>query len=468
MMPTRLNFRTQTVQSLADEKLQANLAHSLSQSCQKRRVMVESLPDWEQMRDRAAHIKNAVIANLDRELAAFADKAERKGFELLWARDARSARDHIVDILTRHKVRTVVKSKSMLTEEIELNQFLSEHGLISIETDLGEYIAQISRQRPSHITAPIIHLSRRDVGRIMHEKLGIQYTESPEELTAAARKTLRSAFLSADAGISGVNFGLIDEGSLVVVENEGNARLSLSLPPVYIAVMGIERLIPSMADLSLFLTLLTVSATGQRISNYVSIINGPRRTGENDGPDKAYLVLVDNGRTDLLHDSRYRSMLTCIRCGACLNICPVYRKVGGHAYASVYPGPMGMILSPLLFSREYYRDLPFASTLCGACSEVCPVKIPLNQLLLELRADLIQSRQRPWWEHQLFRLFALCASHPRLYRLMAYLGSSFQFLFRSSDGGLNVPRWSDQRYFQPLARSSFHSLKHGLRRRKNR
>jgi len=457
LMKERVNFSRNAEISLKNKNLQRNLDYSLTLSNKKRNELVETFPEWEEMRSHAAQLRTHVVENLEKYLREFSDNATQKGLQILWAKDATRACELIAGTLREHHVSRVVKSKSMLTEEIDLNNYLSKQGITPIETDLGEYIAQIASQKPSHITAPISHLSRQEVASIMSENLGIRYTEDPAELTSAARRILRSSFLSAEAGISGTNFGLAREGSLVVVENEGNARLSISLPPIHIAVMGIERVLPGLADLPLLLTLLTVSATGQRISNYVSIINSPSKQGEPDGPEKVFIVLVDNGRTEILRNVKYRPILNCIRCGACLNICPVYRKVGGHAYGSVYPGPLGAVLSPVLFSRTQYRDLPYASTLCGACTEVCPVKIPLHHLLLDLRADNVQSSARPTVERIMFSIFGLICSRPRLYRGLEKIIRCLQPLIRSRDGGLFIPGWSKTRYFPGLAPQSFHA-----------
>ncbi|MFC1853157.1 LutB/LldF family L-lactate oxidation iron-sulfur protein, partial [candidate division CSSED10-310 bacterium] len=440
------DFRHQAALSLKDENLQKILGHTLAYSNQKRNAAVESFPNWEEMRNQAAQIRNFIISNLDIQLQKFTAQAEANGMKVLWAEDARQANDLILKIIKSKEAKKVVKSKSMLTEEIGLNVALEKHGLDVFETDLGEFIAQLAHQPPSHITAPIIHLSKKEAGKILCDYLQMPFTDDPAELTLMAREYLRKHFLSAQIGITGVNFGLVDEGALVILENEGNARLSITLPPVHIAVMGLERLLPSAHELPLFLNLLTVSATGQKLTNYVSVIRSARKSDEPDGVEELYLILVDNGRSRVLALKKYRQILHCIRCGACMNVCPIYGRVGGHAYNSVYPGPLGAVLSPLLFSLPYYSQEPFASSLCGRCAEVCPVKIPLHHFLLELRADIVTARLKPTWEKYLFKMWSYLLTHHQLYRFAEKFLRILQPLFSRKGKGMFVPGWSRTRY----------------------
>lgn len=347
-----------------------------------------AFPDPEAARERAAEIKEAILEDLENHLEAFIVRARENGMIVHRAIDGAEARRIIVAIC-QSTPGAIVKGKSMATEEIHLNHALEEAGLEVVETDLGEFVVQIDGDTPSHIVTPIIHKDRRQVAAsFRREGLG-DYSEDPATLAGQARAHLREKFRSATVGISGVNFALVEEGVLAIVENEGNNRLSTTAPQVHIAVMGIEKLLPSARDLPLFLKLLAGSATGQRITVYTHLVKGPRRDDESDGPSQVHVVLLDNGRSRILR-SRYRSILRCIRCGACLNVCPVYRATTGHGYRHTYPGPLGAVLAPALEGVEAMGDLAKASTLCGACEEVCPVKIPIPDMLLHLREEAVR------------------------------------------------------------------------------
>ncbi|MFN8138286.1 MAG: lactate utilization protein B [Fimbriimonadales bacterium] len=339
-------------------------------------------------RKHAAAVKDHVLDNLADLLKEFEANCAKNGITVVWARDAKTAREHVLNIIKLHASPgdTIVKGKSMLTEEIHLNEILEESGYVPIETDLGEFVVQLDRETPSHIVAPIIHKSKQDVANTFKQHNIGDGSGDAEKLTMLAREELRKRFQQATVGISGVNFGVVDKGRIVVVSNEGNNRLSTTAPPVHIAMMGIEKLIPRMADLPTFLTLLASSATGQRITTYVHMISGPRKPDELDGPTSVYLVLVDNGRSSIV-SSEFRSILRCIRCGACLNVCPVYRAASGHAYDHVYSGPLGLVLAPNLDGLSKRGDVVKSSSLCGACEEVCPVHIPLPDMILKLRRD---------------------------------------------------------------------------------
>jgi L-lactate dehydrogenase complex protein LldF len=357
----------------------------------------------------------------------------------------------------------------MTTEEIDLNERLEHHQLEAVETDLGEYIIQLAHERPTHIVAPAMHYTRYDVADIFTKRLHIERETVPEKQTMIARGILREKFLAADIGISGANFLVADSGAVVIVENEGNARLSTSAPKIHIAIAGIEKIIPRAQDLATFLKLLGRSATGQWMSAYMSFLSGPRRPGEIDGPDEFYVVLVNNGRTKLLADRNKRQSLYCIRCGACLNTCPVYRRIGGHAYPWVYSGPIGAILTPQFKGITHAPTLPFASSLCGACAEVCPVKIDIPKILLELRSDVkkAEAREKPnRLERLAFRLFAWLMTHPRAYEMAGRMAASFA---PPSDRGwlravpplMNigpVKAWLAQRDLPPSPTHSFREL----------
>jgi len=335
-------------------------------------------------------IKWRVMENLDKFLPEFEANFQKRGGKVIWANDAEEANREILSIIQKAGAKTVVKSKSMATEEIQLNEFLEEHHIESIETDLGEYIIQLLGQRPYHIVTPAMHLSKEDIAKLFNEKFGTPLDFTPEQLTNKARELLREKYVQADVGITGANFLIADTGSIAVSENEGNARLSVSFPKIHIAVVGIEKMIPSMADLDLYWPMLATHGTGQNLTVYNTILSGPRQVDESDGPDEMYVVLLDNGRTNLLAQKEQRQGLYCIRCGACLNGCPVYKNIGGHAYEATYSGPIGSIITPHLQGMEEFKHLSYASSLCGKCTEVCPVKIDIHKMLLLNRRDAVK------------------------------------------------------------------------------
>jgi L-lactate dehydrogenase complex protein LldF len=355
---------------------------------EKRDRIARTLPEWEWLRETASQVKLHTVANLAEYLEQFEAAATALGAHVHWARDAEEHNRIVLDILRRHDVRRVVKSKSMLTEECHLNPFLERHGLELVDTDLGERIVQLRHETPSHIVLPAIHIKKEEVGDTFHEHLGTRAgAADPQYLTEAARTHLRDKFLRADAGITGVNFGIAETGGFVVCTNEGNADLGASLPPLHIACMGIEKLIPRAADLAVFLRLLARSATGQPITTYSSHFHGPRRDEAGNVTGELHIVLVDNGRTAIRDHEGLRPALNCIRCGACMNTCPVYRRSGGHSYNAVVPGPIGSVLSPTADAKRH-KSLPHACSLCGSCTDVCPVKIPLHHQLLAWRKEL--------------------------------------------------------------------------------
>ncbi len=452
------NFKILVEERIHNPQLRNNLARATSTTLKKREEVVGEFSNWEEMREAAHEMKRLVIEHLDTYLRRFVERAETNGMIVHFANDGAEAGGIALDIIRRHGGKTVVKSKSMTTEEIHLNALLESNGIESLETDLGEYIVQLAGEIPSHITAPALHKSRQEIGALFAEKLGIEYTESPEELTAIARNILRKKFLDADIGISGVNAAVADTGTICVVENEGNARLSVSLPKVHIAVMGIEKIVPDTRGLALLLKMLARSSTGQRISSYTSFIAGPRRNGEIDGPEEVHLIILDNGRTRMLQDPRLREALYCIRCGACLNVCPVYQTIGGHSYGTHYPGPIGSVITPVFEGLDESRYLPFASSLCGNCSEICPVKIPLHHLLLYQRQRIVESRLNNRWEKALFRCWLVAMRSPGLYAFAGSMGRVFSALFRKSDGSIPVPVWSKTRSFPAMPDKSFRTM----------
>ncbi len=340
---------------------------------------------------RAAFLKYKAINDIDRYLLEFEANFIQKGGKVIWANDANEAIKEINKILTKHSARTIVKSKSMITEEIDFNEEMHKSHRESLETDLGEFIVQVAGEKPYHIITPIMHKSKEDVAELFTKKYDLAPNSTPEEITAFVRKLLREKFVTADAGITGVNFIVADTGSVCVTENEGNALLSVAFPKVHIAIAGIEKIIPSLEDIDLYWSLLSTYGTGQNITVYNNIISGPRQENETDGPLDMYVVLLDNGRTKLLAQQEQRRALSCIRCGACLNGCPIYKNMGGHAYGTTYSGPIGAVITPYLSGLDEFKHLSYASTLCGKCSEVCPVKIPLHDLLLHNRNDAVKA-----------------------------------------------------------------------------
>ena len=356
-------------------------------------------------REKAKNIKWKAIENLDKMLESFEAKIIKRGAKVIWAEDAKQALDEIGKICAEKNCKTLVKSKSMVTEEIHLNKFLQEQGIESIETDLGEYIQQLDGEPPYHIVTPAMHKSKEDVAKLFAEKLGTDPKLTPEQLTLVARDVLRKKYAEAEVGLTGANFIVADIGGIAITENEGNARLSCSMPKTHIVVAGIEKVIPSMNDLALFWPLLATYGTGQKITVYSTIVTGPRQEKESDGPDEMYVILLDNGRTNILANEKSRESLYCIRCGACLNACPVYKNIGGHSYEATYSGPIGSVITPHLNGMEEWKHLSYASSLCGNCTEVCAVKINLHELLLENRQEAVDEGDSSFAERTGWKLW---------------------------------------------------------------
>jgi L-lactate dehydrogenase complex protein LldF len=341
-------------------------------------------------KERASHLKYKAINDLDKYLVEFEANFITRGGKVVWAQDGDEAIKEILNILKKYDARYVVKSKSMITEEIELNHHLQENKVESLETDLGEYIVQLAGEKPYHIITPVMHKSKEDIAELFHEKFGVPKDATPEQITAFVRRLLRDKFTSADVGITGANFLIADIGGIALTENEGNGVMTVSFPKIQISIVGIEKIIPSLKDLDLFWPLLSTHGTGQNITVYNTILTGPRQENETDGPVEMYVVLLDNGRTELLEQEEQRRALSCIKCGACLNGCPIYKNIGGHAYGTTYSGPIGSVITPYMRGLEEFKHLSFASSLCGKCTEVCPVKINLHELLLYNRNDSVE------------------------------------------------------------------------------
>ena len=453
-------FQTGVRKALADPALQ----EALDCNAERRRAGWEAafalLPESGAVRQRAAEIRRRTIAELDAHLETFTAQLRRHGVLVHRAADGAEACRAVLSLLQSHGVRKVVKAKSMVTEEIGLNPVLTAAGIEVVETDLGEFIVQLRGEPPAHITAPAIHLRREDVGRTLEQHLGLPFTTEVAEMTAAVRQAMRLRFFEAEAGISGVNFGVAETGTLCLVTNEGNGRMVTSLPPLHIAVMGTERLVPSLADLSVMLEVLPRAGTGQARTSYISLLQGPRGPGDPDGPLERHVVLVDNGRS-AVRESAMAEALACIRCGACLNACPVYQEIGGHAYGSVYPGPIGSVISPALWGVARFGHLARASTLCGACRDACPVDIDLPALLLRLRAEDARRGRPSVWLRAGLRLFAWAIVSPGRYRWAQRLAAAAGVVVPQTGGWIRrlpppLKGWTDARDFPPFARRPFH------------
>lgn len=453
-------FSRRVDKALKDPVLQKAVPISQDRLRQGRIEAGEVLGNVEEWRERAEEIRRHTIENLDSYLEQLAENVRKHGGHVHFAGDANEAVQIIQQIAHEKKVRTAVKSKSMVTEEIGLNRVLEEMGIDVAETDLGEYIIQLAGETPSHIIAPAIHKTREEVSRLFSRVGGKPLSSDTRELTAFARAQLRKKFLEADLGISGCNFAVAESGSVVLVSNEGNARMTTTLPKTHIAVMGMERIAPTWQDLDVLLSMLVRSATGQKLSVYVTALTGPRRETDWDGPEDFHLVILDNGRSEIL-GGKYQEMLHCIRCGACLNVCPVYRHIGGHAYNSVYSGPMGAVLTPLLQGYEGYEELPYASSLCGACSEACPVRIPLHDLLIEHRQDMTEANksQAPLFERMAMKAYQYITARPGVYEKSIKWAGRFSGLFAKDDrlkrGPGPLQGWTDSRDFPRPAKQSF-------------
>ncbi|MER2998713.1 LutB/LldF family L-lactate oxidation iron-sulfur protein [Pontibacter populi] len=408
--------------------------------------------DHELARERASYIKTNTIKDLDKYLMEFEANFTARGGKVIWARDAQEALREIGEIMKRKRAKSVVKSKSMITEEIHMNEFLEKNGVEVVETDLGEYIVQLAEQRPYHIVTPAMHMSKKDIAELFVRKLNIAPTDDAQELVSVARRLLRDKYTSAEIGITGGNFLLADVGGVAVTENEGNARLSTTFPKTHIAIVGIEKMLPSIMDLDLFWPLLSTSGTGQNVTVYNTIFTGPRQPHEKDGPEEMYVILLDNGRTELMAHPEKREALNCIRCGACLNICPVYKNIGGHTYESTYSGPIGSVLTPHFNGMAENKHLSFASSLCGACTSVCPVKINIHNLLLLNRKQSVDMGLADKQEKTAFK-FWLKAMKSRKLMNMAPAGIKnyvVKYILKDT--------WSKRREPMKIAPKSFNQL----------
>jgi L-lactate dehydrogenase complex protein LldF len=456
---THHEFRDAAEKAMHDANLQLALANLGDTLGRRNRETWANFPQSDALRELGRRIKDETLADLDQHLETLEASVNRRGGSVHYADDGPDACRIVADILKSRGAKKVVKSKSMMTEEIHLNEALEHDGFEVIETDLGEFIIQLNKQRPSHLVAPALHLRMPEIREVLSADAGETLPNTPEDLTAYARRRLREAFATADAGITGGNFIVAETGTVVLISNEGNARLTVSLPRIHIAVVGIEKVIPKLADLPVFLKVLARAATGQKMSIYTSLVTGPRRGGELDGPEEFHIVLVDNGRTRIL-GGPLRESLFCIRCGACLNVCPIYRTVGGHAYGGIYAGPIGAVLTPLYDGLAANPHLPHASSLCGACQAACPVKIAIPEMLIQLRDQL---HHEPGTlgriEGFAYRMWARSMRSPRLYRLLTWLATRTVGRLRPSGWLRRLPfklhGWTRNRDFPAPAKERF-------------
>jgi L-lactate dehydrogenase complex protein LldF len=424
-------FRRSAVEALRDPELRSNFRRAMDGLMEKRAARFSDPEEWRDLRALGASIRERALARLPELLERLEARCAANGIRVLWAETAEDANALVLGILREHGATRVVKGKSMVSEEMRLNEYLEAHGVESVESDLGEYIVQRDGEKPSHIIMPAIHKNRRQIARVLGARIrGAQAVEEVEALTAIARRTLRRKFFEADAGISGVNFAVAESGTLCLVENEGNGRMCTHVPPVHVALMGLEKVVEKLEDVPPLYSLLCRSATGQAITTYFNMISGPRGPGEKDGPGHVYLVILDNGRSRIFQDEELSATLRCIRCGACMNHCPVYTRVGGHAYEAVYPGPIGKILAPQVEGLGRRGDLLGASSLCGACAAVCPVEIPIVRLLVRLRREAVHENpaspvrgageaQSPI-ERAAWSFWEAAHRHPALYRMLGW------------------------------------------------
>jgi L-lactate dehydrogenase complex protein LldF len=461
------DFRASSAAALADPQIRANFRRAMDGLMAKRAAMFPDAAEWRALRAAGAEIRARALDRLPELLERLERRCAQNGIAVHWAETAAEANAAVLAILRAHGATRLVKGKSMVSEEMHLNDFLAGHGVESLESDLGEYVVQLDEGTPSHIIMPAIHKNGRQIARLFGEKIrGAGYTEDVDALTGMARRVLRRKFEQAEAGLSGVNVAVAETGTLVLVENEGNGRMSTHVPPVHIALMGIEKVVERLADVPPILALLCRSATGQAITTYVNLVSGPRGGGEKDGPLEVHLVILDNGRSRIFADPELRATLRCIRCGACMNHCPVYTRIGGHAYQAVYPGPIGKILTPQVEGVKARHELLHASSLCGACAEVCPVEIPITEILIRLRREATHrapgspvaqaGEARNAWEDRAWAVWRWVNASARLYRLTGRLAAALRWVPWPRLGPLGA--WTRVRSAPRPAPRSLHRL----------
>lgn len=452
-------FSERVSTNLKDSFMREAVASAQSRLTGIRQSTIDELGNWEDWRNLSESIRSHTIENLDYYLYELSENITKKGGHVFFAKTAEEANEYITSVAKKKEAKKVVKSKSMVTEEIGLNHALEDSGCDVIETDLGEYIIQLAEDPPSHFLAPALHKNRHQVRDVFKEKRGYDQTSKPEELTLFAREQLRQEFLTADVGITGCNFAVADSGTVTIVTNEGNAEMVTSYPKTQISVMGMERIVPSWKELDIMVSMLTRSAVGQKISTYVAALTGPKKEDEIDGPEEFHLVIVDNGRSNII-GTEFQSALNCIRCSACLNVCPVYRHIGGHSYGSIYSGPIGAVLSPLLGGYDDFKELPYASTLCSACTDACPVKIPLHELLLKHRENIVDHEGRaPTTEKLAMKAYRYAVSSEKIYststKAAPFMMKPFTKENKITSGPGPLKEWTESREFPSPSNQRF-------------
>ena len=463
-MQQRVEFHARADRALHNPQIRSNFRYAMDGLIDKRKRSFPDLDELNRLRLRCAEIRVNALSKLPELLEQLEACCTKNGIQVHWAETVGEANRIVLDIMNRHNAKLLIKGKSMVSEEMELNHYLEQQGIECLESDLGEYILQLAGEPPSHIVAPAIHKSRQQVAQLFKEKFpDIPYSDDVDRLTRNARHILRRKFYEAPVGLSGVNFAVAETGTICLVENEGNGRMCTTIPPVHIAVTGIEKVVEKLSDIPPLLSILPRSATGQHITTYFNMITSPRKPGEKDGPDEVHLVLLDNGRSRIYEDQELIATLRCIRCGACMNHCPVYTRIGGHAYGTTIPGPIGSILEPQKAGLDRYGDLPTASTLCGACGEVCPVRIPIPALLNRLRFERVrqdhtgvtrgQGSQRDPWEARIWKGWSWMHANPAIYRLGISLATGLRWMLPKRLGA-----WTRVRSAPRLAAKSLHKL----------
>ncbi|MEX6161355.1 LutB/LldF family L-lactate oxidation iron-sulfur protein [Proteus mirabilis] len=455
-----LPFKTLIDCQVHDQIMQKAVANAQETIGRNRQKMVDELGHWEDWRDRAAQIRDHVLANLDAYLYQLSEKIEQHGGHVFFAQTKEEASQYILNIAKEKKAKKIVKAKSMVTEEIGLNPVLENAGINVIETDLAEFILQQAKDAPSHVVVPAIHKNRAQIRQIFHDKLGYNGSDTPEEMTRFVRQNIRDDFFTADIGITGCNFAVAETGSVCLVTNEGNARLSTTLPKTHIAVMGMERIAPTFKEVDILITMLARSAVGLRLTGYNTWLTGPKENDNVDGPEDFHLVIVDNGRSKII-GSEFKDILRCIRCGACMNTCPAYRHIGGQGYDSIYPGPVGAVLTPLLGGYKDFKNLPYVCSLCTACDSVCPVKIPLSNLIKKHREVMVEQGITPTTERNITRVFNYVNRHPMLWKVGMNMGAhATKWFIKEGKAPLNIgaiKAWTEARNLPEGDGESFRS-----------
>ena len=464
--PKPETFKQNAKDALSDKPLRKSLRTAMDMLMTKRKAVLSDEEELQLLRTLCEHIRQRSLSRLPDLLEQLEENLTRLGVKVHWAETPAEACEIIHGIVSAHNGKLMVKGKSMVSEEIELNHYLADNGVKAVESDLGEFIVQMAGEKPTHIVMPAIHKTKEQVSELFHQNLGTPLTDDVDQLTGFARQALRDVYRTADVGLSGVNFAVAETGTLCLVENEGNGRLSTTVPPVHIAITGIEKVVAKLSDVPPLYSLLPRSAIGQNITTYFNMITGPRRSGELDGPQEMHLVLLDNGRSQAYVEEQMRRTLQCIRCGACMNHCPVYTRIGGAAYGTTYPGPIGEIISPHLLGLDATRDLPTACTMCGACVEVCPVKIPITEQMQRLRQEAQRSpteqvaypikgqgASHSLGESMAWRVFSGIFSGKKAYRAFGWAATTFRMLTPGKQLG-----WTDHRKPMKPAAKTLHDL----------